>query len=630
MGRALGGEVFSSRVRRGRAPLRVALVVAVVGSSALWPTTVRAADDGLKQIAGCPNGKPQPGSSNPTFYSNNHRVITTQGGRVIVVYDGHGSGQQIRWRDRGGSWQGALGGYVPGDFPNDRTASLAVFNSGGSQEALLVWSGYAVASTDGVEFSSTIQMLRLTNLDGSGGPSIGPVRTLEGAGTNMRLDFAVHGGRGALVWTRRSGSGFEVVTAWLSSLDAATPTLVDRTVLYSDAHEDATATLVPSSAGMRAVVANAGQLEVWTNAGGASWTKGPASENVSSSARPSAAVVGGDILAAAESGSSVRVYNLSGGSGDGSFSGYRQPSIASNGSRAWVFMVDSSDDVVSYELAGGSWGNERAEIEGQGGLAWPNALRDVDDGKLRVLVDGADCSERNRNPVLYYERSASGTAPPPSGGVSLSVGDVSVIEANRTAVTARFRLSLSEESSDDVTVRYQTTDGTAHAGSDYTAKSGTTTFAAGVTAKTVSVRVRGDRATESNEDFFLDLSNPGGATLSDARGTATIVDNDGARTTASVTVRRLARRLRISGTVSPALVGRRVTATLWRRRHGRFVKVAARSPVLRATLSASGSRDVSRYKALVRRPRRGRCKVVTKVARRRSLRGSKAVRYFKC
>ena len=629
MGRALGGEVFSQRVSRGRAARSGALALAVVAGSVLWPTAVRAADDGVKQIAGCASGKPQPGSSNPTFYSNNHRMIVTEGGRVIVVYDGHGSGQQIRWRDSGGSWQGALDSYVPGDFANDRTASLALFNSGGSQEALLVWSGYAVANNDGVEFTSTVQMLRLTNLDASGGPSIGPVRTLVPAGTNMRVDFAVHGGRGALVWTRRNGGGFEVVTAWLSSLDDATPTLVDSAVLYSNASEEATATLVPSAGGMRAVVANGGDLEMWTYGSG-SWNRGSASTAVSSSARPSATVVGGDILAAAASGSSVRVHNLSGGGGTETFSGYRQPTIASNGTRAWVFMLDSSDDLVSYELSGGSWGNERAEIEGQGELGWPNALRTVNDGKLRVLVDGADCSERNRNPVLYYERSASGSAPPPSGGVSVSVGDASVTEGNTTAVTARFRLRLSEASSDEVTVRYQTSDGSAVAGSDYTAKSGTTTFSPGVTTKTVGVKVRGDRTNEGNEHFFLNLSDPGGATLSNARGTATIVDNDGARTlTATVSVRRLASRLRITGFVSPALMGRRVSTTLWRKRHGRFVKVATRSPILRAPLT-SGSGDLSKYKALVRRPKRGRCKVVTKVARTSRRRGTKAVRYFHC
>jgi hypothetical protein len=628
MGRALGGEVFQQRARRRRAPLRIALTFAVVGSSALWPTAARAADDGRVQIAQCGQGQPKVGSSNPTFYSSNHRMIVTDEGRVIVVYDTHGSGQQIRWRNRGGSWQGNDdNGYIPGDFSNDRTASLAIFGSGAQEQALLVWSGYAVANSDGVEFSSTIQMARLTNLDATGGPTIGPVRTLEPPGHNMRVDFAVQGGTGVLAWTRRNGASFEVVTATLDP-DAASPALANRTLLYSNADEEATATLVPASGGVRAVVANGGNLEMWTHGGAASWSKASSSASVSSSARPSAVVVGGDVLVAADSSGGARVHNLSGSGNEGSFPG-DQPTIATNGAKAWVFLIDSGD-LVSHELSAGNWSGPRVEFEGQG-QAWPNALRVVEDGKLRVLLDGTDCPDvRNQNPVLYYERAAGGSTPPPPGEVRVSVGDVGVTEGNSGSVTARFRLSLSEPASRRVTVSYHTVNGSAVAGSDYTAKSGTASFSVGTTSKTVGVAVHGDRRNEPNEEFFLRLSNPTRATLGKGRGVATIVDNDAPRARATVKVRRLAKRLALRGTVRPSLAGRHVTTTLFRKRGGRFVKVAVKTPILRESLSADVAGGVSTYKTRVRRPKRGRCKVVTKVARRGQLRGSKAVRYFKC
>ena len=76
-----------------------------------------------------------------------------------------------------------------------------------------------------------------------------------------------------------------------------------------------------------------------------------------------------------------------------------------------------------------------------------------------------------------------------------------------------FAVSLSRASSGAVSVDYATADGTATAGEDYTATSGTLTFAAGETAKTVSVPLLDDAIDEGKETFVLNLSNPRGAYL---------------------------------------------------------------------------------------------------------------------
>ena len=76
-----------------------------------------------------------------------------------------------------------------------------------------------------------------------------------------------------------------------------------------------------------------------------------------------------------------------------------------------------------------------------------------------------------------------------------------------------FKVSLSREASAQVSVDYATADGTATAGEDYTAVSGTLVFAPGETAKTVSVPLLDDAVDEGKEAFVLRLSNPQGAYL---------------------------------------------------------------------------------------------------------------------
>ena len=76
-----------------------------------------------------------------------------------------------------------------------------------------------------------------------------------------------------------------------------------------------------------------------------------------------------------------------------------------------------------------------------------------------------------------------------------------------------FAVSLSRASSGEVSVDYATADGTATAGEDYTAASGTLVFAPGMTSHTVSVPILDDAVDEGKETFVLRLSNPRGAYL---------------------------------------------------------------------------------------------------------------------
>ena len=124
------------------------------------------------------------------------------------------------------------------------------------------------------------------------------------------------------------------------------------------------------------------------------------------------------------------------------------------------------------------------------------------------------------------------TAPPPVVELpAASVGDVAITEGNSGQVELVFQVTLSKASAVPVTLAYATQAGTAAAGSDFLAASGTVTFAPGETSKAVAVKVIGDTLFEANENFTLVLSNPTGATLAKASGLATIQNDDPAPVT---------------------------------------------------------------------------------------------------
>ena len=121
--------------------------------------------------------------------------------------------------------------------------------------------------------------------------------------------------------------------------------------------------------------------------------------------------------------------------------------------------------------------------------------------------------------------NGDGSVPPPVLP-TLSVGDASLVEGNSGTKQMVFTVSLSQAATGPVTVNYATANGTATAGQDYVAKSGTITFAAGETQKTVSVTINGDKVGELDESLTLNLSSPSGATLADGAAVGTILTDD--------------------------------------------------------------------------------------------------------
>src|SRR5436309_4688249 len=112
-----------------------------------------------------------------------------------------------------------------------------------------------------------------------------------------------------------------------------------------------------------------------------------------------------------------------------------------------------------------------------------------------------------------------------AGTVQFSSATYSV---NENAASVTITVTRTGGTASGVKVNYATSDGTATAGSDYTAKSGTLTFRAGVAQKTFTIPITNDTLDESDETVNLTLSDPtGGATLGTPdTAVLTIIDND--------------------------------------------------------------------------------------------------------
>lgn len=108
----------------------------------------------------------------------------------------------------------------------------------------------------------------------------------------------------------------------------------------------------------------------------------------------------------------------------------------------------------------------------------------------------------------------------------ISIADLRIVEGNAGQRPAQVMVSISQVMSRPVTLVYWTRNGTASAGSDYSAVNDSVTFAPGDILKRISIPVNGDVVVESDETFQIVLINRSDAMLADSIGTVTIINDD--------------------------------------------------------------------------------------------------------
>ena len=210
---------------------------------------------------------------------------------------------------------------------------------------------------------------------------------------------------------------------------------------------------------------------------------------------------------------------------------YSSP-VEHDGSSPFQLRVAFSQPIhaKSADMKQHAYGIEGGEIMVTGRVKndsalWNVKIRPHGTGPVRLaLGPTTDCASPGAVCTLEGVPLTAGFAHMVLGPPALRVADAEVREGPDAALA--FRVTLDRAPSSPVTVDYATSDGTAAAGADYAARSGTLVFAPGETAKTVSVPVLDDAHDEGSETLTFMLSNATGAHIADGEATGTIVNSD--------------------------------------------------------------------------------------------------------
>ena len=154
---------------------------------------------------------------------------------------------------------------------------------------------------------------------------------------------------------------------------------------------------------------------------------------------------------------------------------------------------------------------------------------DEADGSVSVTVGSGDGYTVSSSHGAATVGVADDDDPLPLDLPEVSVADGSVVEGQQGLLSLlEFRVTLSEVSAQNVTVRYAVRSGTAVGGLDYWGGTGQVTIWAGFRSATIGVNVRDDNRREPDETLTVELTDAHGAAIADSAATATgtIIDND--------------------------------------------------------------------------------------------------------
>ena len=207
-----------------------------------------------------------------------------------------------------------------------------------------------------------------------------------------------------------------------------------------------------------------------------------------------------------------------------------------------VYVADDGGTIQKYSLVAGNWTANgtiaQTTARGLTGTVSGSTVTLYITARtlLRTLTDTSGYNATITGTPTTLATAATNTAfqgvafAPVANGPNLSINDVSLNEGNAGTTSFTFTVSLSAPAGPGgVTFDIATADNTATQPSDYTQKSLTSqTIPAGSSTYSFTVLVNGDTTPETNETFFVNVTNVTGATVTDGQGQGTIVNDDAA------------------------------------------------------------------------------------------------------
>jgi hypothetical protein len=187
---------------------------------------------------------------------------------------------------------------------------------------------------------------------------------------------------------------------------------------------------------------------------------------------------------------------------------------------------------VSFATADGTAASVQDYVVTSGSVTFPVGVttRQVAVPVLGDVLDEANetfsvtLSSAVNAPIV--DGTGTGTIADNDPSPSLAIGDLTLTETDSGTTSGVVTVVLSPASGRTVTVNYTTVNGAATSPADYVPASGSLSFAPGQTTLQIPLEVVGDLLDEPNETFFVNLTSPTNATLSDSQGLVSIVDND--------------------------------------------------------------------------------------------------------
>jgi hypothetical protein len=471
---------------------------------------------------------------------------------------------------------GAIGVETGSAGANIQVTGLKTFNSGST----VIFNGSANQSA-GANFPPSVTNLTIINTGGAANNTVtgaanqtvtGLLRVQQGiyAGTNHTTGFfqgvtiennaTLTVASNGLLNDRGNWDNSGIFTANGGTVDlsgAAGQTISGNTTFFNLAKTTSAEQTLTFAAGSTTTVTNmltlsgapAQLLTLHSSSDGTQWNLvAPFAQSVNYVYVQDSNAVNGATVRAANSVSTGNNINWSFSPGTISFSGAPYADSETNANHSKTITVQRTGGIVgavavSYATTNGTAAAGSDYTTTSGTLSWADG--DFADKTFTIPVTGDTTHESDETISITLSSATNGaiiggtnpatlTITNDDAAPTLSINDVNVSEGDSGTTAFTFTVTKSGATELASQVNYATADGATSpaaggascVGADYLSASGTLNFTAAQTQQTVIVNVCGDTSSETDETFFVNLSIPTGASISDNQGLGMILNDD--------------------------------------------------------------------------------------------------------